>query len=339
MKLLTDLYKISSPSQKEKDMVRFIANKLKQMSVAYHIDIYGNIYATKGQSQTYPCIVAHTDEVHQKRSRRYEVINFRDTIIFGFDTYKKQFEGIGADDKNGIWICLKCIEEYEHIKCVFFIGEEVGCIGSNHADMSFFDDCRYVLQCDRKGNSDFVTFISGMELCSAKFVKDINLRSHGYKETHGMQTDVATLKYRGLPVSCANISCGYYNPHSSEEYTRMIDLEKCLRLVRYIIERCPDVYKHHYKPYNRRCGRFNMNFYNRYGDEYESRNTICHSEHHRRKYQPLTSRQYNSLFDVISNSLSFDNSLTIDDLMDIYKDIYPFASRQDFESAYSEIME
>ena len=31
-----------------------------------------------------------------------------------------------------------------------------GSIGSGHADMSFFSDCRFVIQCDRKGNADLL---------------------------------------------------------------------------------------------------------------------------------------------------------------------------------------
>ncbi len=46
----------------------------------------------------------------------------------------------------------------------------VGCIGSGHADMSFFSDCRFVIQCDRKGNGDMVTQINGMKLCSNDFI-------------------------------------------------------------------------------------------------------------------------------------------------------------------------
>jgi hypothetical protein len=30
-------------------------------------------------------------------------------------------------------------------------------VGSGKADMSFFRDCRFVVQCDRRGHSDMVT--------------------------------------------------------------------------------------------------------------------------------------------------------------------------------------
>ena len=340
MQLLLDLYKISSPSRKEKDMIRFIISKLEEMSIPYEVDRYGNIYATKGNAETYPCVVSHTDEVHPKRSKGYEVVNFRDAIILGYDTHKKHFVGIGADDKNGIWICLKCLEEYEYIKCAFFMGEEEGCIGSNRANMAFFDDCRYVLQCDRKGNNDFITSISGVELCSDDFIKDINLPGHGYKINQGMQTDVAVLKQRGLDVSCVNISCGYYNPHTNEEYTKITDLNKCHQLVKHIIETCTDQYVHHYTPYRSFFGRYGFHY--PYGMErsfdFEDDDSMFFQSRRQLKNQPMKKRNYNGLLNVMSNRLAFDSSLTVDDLMDIFKERFPETVRQDYETAYREIM-
>jgi putative aminopeptidase FrvX len=165
-------------------------------------------------------------------------------IIFGFNGLKRSFCGLGADDKNGIWICLKCLEEFDVMKCVFFVGEETGCYGSSHADMSFFNDCRFVLQCDRKGNSDMVTYYCGNTLCSDDFLLDTTPDKFGYRQSDGMITDVITLKNRGLKVSCANLSCGYYHPHSPYEFTCWEDLMKCYRFVGHIIENCSKTYPH-----------------------------------------------------------------------------------------------
>ena len=112
---------------------------------------------------------------------------------------------------------------------------EVGCIGSSHADMSFFSDCRFVIQCDRKGNGDMVTQINGMKLCSNEFISAIDVRKYGYKPAQGLNTDVAALKRNGLEVSCINLSCGYYEPHTDNEYTVVADLCKCYRFVWHII--------------------------------------------------------------------------------------------------------
>ena len=242
MELLKELYGISAQTHQEKDMIAFVSQRLTDLGVSFTIDKAGNIYATKGKATTFPCIAAHLDEVHQAREKGYEVLVIRDEFIIGFNSGKREFNGIGADDKNGIWVCLKCLEKYDNLKCVFFVGEEQGCIGSRQADMKFFDDCRFVLQCDRKGNSDFINRIYGGSLCSSQFLKDANLEEHGYKEENGMQTDVRTLRDRGLEISCANISCGYYYPHTPHEMTNIEDLKKCRTLVEHIIENCREVY-------------------------------------------------------------------------------------------------
>lgn len=244
MELLKELYGISACTRQEKDMIAFVSQRLTNIGVTFTTDETGNIYATKGKADTYPCIAAHLDEVHEAREEGYEVLVIRDEFIIGFNNGKREFNGIGADDKNGIWVCLKCLEKFDNLKCVFFVGEEQGCIGSRQADMKFFDDCRFVLQCDRKGNSDFISNIYGNSLCSSQFIKDASLGEHGYKEERGMQTDVQALRERGLEISCANISCGYYYPHTPHEMTNIEDLKKCLTLVEHIVENCQEVYTH-----------------------------------------------------------------------------------------------
>ena len=244
MKLLKSLYRVSSPSGREDGMIRFISRRLEELEVDYSIDRVGNVFATKGKADTYPCLVAHTDEVHHRQVRSFEVVNIRGEVLFGYDRRDKTFTGIGADDKNGIWICLKCLEEFDALKCAFFVEEERGSLGAGSADMTFFDDCRFVVQCDRKGNGDLITSINGLGLCSEEFIRAVDPARYGYAPTHGLHTDVFTLKSRGLKVSCVNLSCGYYDPHTNHEHTVIRDLYKCLRFVRHIVADCTGVYEH-----------------------------------------------------------------------------------------------
>lgn len=242
MRDLINLYKITSKSEKEENMRVFLKRYLHGItSVNFYLDDMQNIYITKGFSATYPCIVAHYDEVHDNRPKDYSILEHKG-VLLGVSSIGHV--GIGADDKNGIWIALRCLEKYDVMKCVLFVGEEVGGIGSYACDISFFDDCRFVLECDRRGNSDFVTSINGLSLCSRNFLKDANLKNYGYSKAFGMFTDVFVLKQRGLNISCCNMSCGYYNPHSSTEFTIFDDLIKCFNLVCHIIENCTKVYAH-----------------------------------------------------------------------------------------------
>lgn len=230
MKLLTSLYKVHAPSRKEADMITFLDNWLRDQGLSPTIDEKGNILVTKGVADTYPCIVAHIDEVHHTRAEDYKVCQC-DDVLYGFSASGKGQVGIGADDKNGIWVALNAIKKLKVLKVAFFTGEEIGCLGSAAVDMSFFGDCRFVLQCDRKGGSDFINNASGVQLCTKEFVDLMDIKKYGYKVTSGMMTDVMELRRNGLEICAANLSCGYYNPHTDRELTVMSELRNCLNMV------------------------------------------------------------------------------------------------------------
>jgi len=135
------------------------------------------------------------------------------------------------------------------IKCAFFHSEEVGCVGSRSADMEWFKDVGYCFQGDRRGNSDFVNNISG-KLFSKTFTKKIKpiLSHHNYKITSGAITDVGQLAENGIGVCVANMSCGYYAPHSDDEIVIFKDANNCLTMVdRLIDELGCDRYEYQYK--------------------------------------------------------------------------------------------
>lgn len=251
MELLKQLYRISSPSGKEKKMRKFIKDWVRKNvpDAIVEIDKTGNIYVTRGEAKTYPCVVAHIDQVQDPHEKDFKVYLMKGKL-FGFSESALKMRGLGADDKNGIWVALKCLKKYDVFKCAFFVGEEVGCVGSSDADMDFFDDCRWVIQCDRKNGGDLITEASCTELCSEEFVEAIQPKKFGYKETHGLMTDVMTLKENGLKVSCVNMSCGYYRPHTDEEYTDWNQLQNCLRYVQWIAENVTDVYPHEYEGFD-----------------------------------------------------------------------------------------
>lgn len=255
MELLKQLYMVSSPSRDEKDMFSFIKEWMGQHGIECQVYNWG-ITATKGLSETYPCIVAHMDEVHDRHVGK-RIFETENGLLFGYDIVKGEQCGIGADDKNGIWVALKMLERLDAVKVAFFIGEEIGCIGSKQCDLGFFDDCRYVIQCDRRNGGDFITD-AGVELCSKAFIRDCNIERFGYHEEHGLMTDVLELKERGLKVSAVNLSCGYYNPHTAEELTVFSQLENCLEFVEWICTNLTEVYEHEAP----------RRFYGRYGGGY-----------------------------------------------------------------------
>jgi tripeptide aminopeptidase len=235
-KLLIDVLSIQTTSGNEFDMIAYI-HKFCQENVpqAEVVIKDSNIYVTKGKSKTYPCIVAHTDTVHD--IHKYYKVFDDDGCIFAFNAETGKQVGVGGDDKVGIWIALEMLMSQDIIKCAFFHSEEIGCIGSSQADMDWFKDVGYCLQADRRGNKDFVNSISG-KLFSKAFSKAVApiLKHYGYKETSGAITDVGQLAENGVGVCVANMSCGYYAPHSDEEVVEFVDASNCLDMIESIVE-------------------------------------------------------------------------------------------------------
>ena len=292
MELLKQLFCIHSKSGKEGKIRKFIWNWVRQTvpDAKIECDKPGNLYVTKGKSDTYPCIVAHMDQVQERHSKDFIAYEAED-IIIGFSPKHKEQQGLGADDKCGLWIGLKCLQKFDCLKLAFFVGEEVGCKGSGLANMAFFDDCRFVIEPDRKGSEDLITQIGWTPLCSDDFLKDIGFKKFGYKETDGMMTDIEALKDHGLLLSCINVSCGYYKPHSNEEFVYKPALLNCFAFVEHIIKTCTKVYPHI----------DNTAYYekqNYYGDIYDD--------------------YYSEIYDLLTN----DPSLSFGDIEAMFKDWY-----------------
>ena len=238
MELLKRLYEIHCPSGHEKELLFFLRDWILDNvpEADYRIDGIRNFYVRKGEYAHCPVVVAHLDQALQARSADFEVVETRD-VIYGFSSSHVLMEGLGADDKNGIWVALRCLEKFPSIKCCFFAQEEEGCVGSKSCDLSFFEDARVVIACDRKGAHDLITNIDGIELCDQAFLSTIDYTTFGYQPQLGLMTDVGQLKKRGLQSPCINLSCGFYRSHTAEEYTRKSELLNCLAFVEQIIAR------------------------------------------------------------------------------------------------------
>lgn len=237
LKLLKDTLSIQSHHSKDNDtkIMNFIKAKVKELKCEYTEDSYGNIYVTKGKTNVYPCIVAHTDTVH-KILHDFKVYQHND-ILFAFSSDTMQQTGIGGDDKVGVSIALNTLKDFNNLKVIFFRHEEIGCKGSTMATMTYFENCSFVLQADRRGNTDFIINASGTELSSKEFQETIKpiVEKHRYKYGSGMMTDVMRLKEKNLSVCAANISCGYYLPHTDNEVVSIEDVTDCYEMISEII--------------------------------------------------------------------------------------------------------
>jgi len=225
-RLLT-IMSTQSVSYHTERMKATILNDLNKQNLGYTFDNYGNIYVEKGNASVYPTMVCHIDTVHDIKNN-VQVIHIDDSLL-AIDKDTSTQYGIGGDDKVGIFITLELLRTFENFKAVFFLDEEVGCVGSSLANFSFFDNSSFVLQCDRQRIEDFVTKISSTKLSSKKLQKQIKpiLKKYNRNCTDGGMTDVLEIA-KNNDVQVANVSCGYYNPHTNREYIKISEVMNTL---------------------------------------------------------------------------------------------------------------
>lgn len=216
----------------ETRMTAFLDDYFQQKGYEHFVDTYGNVYATKGNAEYVPCVIAHIDTVHNIDEM---VINQEENMLYATNADGKDI-GIGGDDKNGVFIALRLFEEFDNLKVAFFVSEEIGCIGSKHSDDEFFKNVGYVIQFDAPEDYMITHYCDGTKIFDENgefytiagpiihnyFGDAMRLFKHPY-------TDVSIMK-RKYDFSCINLSCGYYNMHSKFEYVLTDIVESSVNL-------------------------------------------------------------------------------------------------------------
>ena len=144
---------------------------------------------------------------------------------------------LGADDKAGMVVLLYMIEKQVPGLYYFFIGEEVGCIGSTALASKFgWPDIMKVVSFDRRGTTSVITEQMFGKCCSDEFAIALSdaLNSTGLglefaPDNTGILTDSA--QFVELVPECTNISVGYYDEHTTRECQDIQFLAKLCRAV------------------------------------------------------------------------------------------------------------
>lgn len=252
LKRLKDLLSYQAPSynvMRQNEIAYKVLSYLQDIKAKFEIttDEYGNFYIVKGESEIYPCVVAHLDQVH-KVYKNYE-IKQRDDILWAMTWYDGKFDqvGTGGDDLVGVWTCLEALLELPSVKVVLFKDEEVGCRGSGKCDISFFKDCSFILQADRRQDTlDMIHHTNGVNTTSLEFDSALQpiMSKYGYDFNDGTMTDVGELVIKGCGCSAVNISCGYYRAHYDREVVSISGAMTCRQMM---LEICTDLGSFRYK--------------------------------------------------------------------------------------------
>jgi hypothetical protein len=224
------------------------------------MDEFGNLFTKIGTSDV--MFTSHLDtatSVYTKVKHQFDqnIIKTDGTTI------------LGADDKAGVTIMLHMIENQIPGLYYFFLGEEVGCVGSKKVaekhKIEKFDYINKVISFDRRGTDSVITYQAGARCCSDKFgeelSKQLNLAesTFNYKnDPTGVYTDSA--QFVRIYAECTNISVGYYSEHTYSERQDIEHLTKlaeaCLKVDwnNLPVERDPS--KTEYKSYGSSYGRW-----------------------------------------------------------------------------------
>ena len=203
-------------------LVHYVIHHVKGASVT--VDQHRNVYVTKGSAGFYPCVAAHIDSVQPLRE--VDIVADGNRLI-GF--VKKQQVGVGADDKAGVFVCLNLLKRFENIRVIFFASEEVGCQGARKADSRFFDNLAYLIEYDCPSRNMLSYTSSTVRLFENR--GDFIMTALPVLQKHGTTlwqrhpySDVMAVRNR-FPISCLNLSCGYYNWHASNEFVNLPDVQ------------------------------------------------------------------------------------------------------------------
>jgi putative aminopeptidase FrvX len=257
-KLLKEILSIPSYSGNERKLVNFICEFLEENKIPYKVDELFNIYCTKGDADIYPCVVAHTDTVHNNNHidvRTELKKNCRNVLKEAYKGYdaKGKPTGIGGDDKAGVFACLTLLLELPALKAAFFVSEEIGCKGSKEADEAFFENVGYAIQFDAPFDYMVTEVSSGVPLFDRRsefFKKANNVLIEYIIPEYGSHpfTDVYALK-KLFDFSCINLSIGYYDHHTANEYVILEDVENGIKIGREMIASLGyEKYKKRYVP-------------------------------------------------------------------------------------------
>lgn len=296
------------------DICKMTQHEVKQYMKGYltnHkysvVDQDGFLYA-KGDVPV--LLVAHMDTVHLKQCTEIRNINGK----------MSSPQGIGGDDRCGIFIIMNIVKEL-HCSVLLCEDEEKGGIGARKfanakktikndkdeaIEVKYITDLgvNYMVEFDRKGNNDAVFYSCGNEEF-IDFIEDTT----NFKFSDGSFSDISVL----MPESklCAvNLSCGYYNAHTTTEYVMYDEMMDTIDVAKALIkEKCdePFVYVAKARTYPKSWSNFNNSH------SFPSYTTYWHGEdeYYQNFFDDSTMYKDDSLANVAKSDKDLELEVTI----------------------------
>lgn len=167
-------------------------------------------------------LVAHMDTVHKLKC----------TQIIEQDGKISSPQGIGGDDRCGIFIIMNVVKEL-HCSVLLCEDEETGGIGARKfAKTEYINDLdvNYMVELDRKGNNDAVFYSCDNPEFTA-FITDTT----GFQKAFGSFSDISVIA-PAAKIAAVNLSSGYYNAHTTNEYVMYDEMMDTVEAVKTLVK-------------------------------------------------------------------------------------------------------
>lgn len=187
-------------------------------------DGIGNYTITIGDSKT--MFTSHLDTVGGLVQKKVTHLEFIDETTSELCICTDGTTILGADDKAGVALMLLMISAKIPGTYVFFVGEEVGAIGSSwfveNNTNEYLSKFNKVVSFDRRGYKSIITSQFGRQCCSNDFAKALSEELNSLNDTFGYKPDPTGIftdsaSFMSVIPECTNISVGYFSEHSVNE--------------------------------------------------------------------------------------------------------------------------
>lgn len=242
----------------------------------------GYVYA-KG---TCPILLtAHMDTVHEKCIKDFYDKRYYNKTRKRYEHKISSPQGIGGDDRCGIYMILKILMETDYRPSILFCeDEEIGGVGSKKfvKEKDLVDEIselKYFIELDRANAFDAVYYDCG----NKEFQSYVE--SFGFEEDYGSFSDIGHLS-PAADVASVNLSCGYYEQHTLGEYVIVEEMFDTINKVKAMLADANKAKKYDYQEVTYNYGSLYGSYYGRKYDylgmeiTYQDQNMVTQYEYY-----------------------------------------------------------
>lgn len=208
---------------------------LKKVLMKYYKDVIVDNGYVLAKGDMPIMITAHMDTVHKSKVRNIDIDKSQGK------TYISSPQGIGGDDRCGIWVAIELIKRGWKPYVLFCEDEEIGRVGAQKfcstENGDVLSEMKYIIELDRKGKNEVVFYD-----CGNKDFQKYIIDKTGYKLDQGSYSDITTLSPHG-DVASVNISVGYYAQHTLNEVVVFEEMKNTIGVIEKLFVDEPNVEK------------------------------------------------------------------------------------------------